>query len=144
MREHGLELFIEHSWRLLVGVKELRREHVNVAVPEARGDGEAGAVVGSDGACEVWAFDGCGGTDRGDLPVVDEDRCIVDGRLVWSGVDRCVNELQVGRASSGRDNKAAEGKKSSEADGEEAHGFYIRSKVESSSELYSRMRATTS
>ena len=82
--EHGLEHAVELGGGVLLGVEELRRKEVDVAVPEAGGDGEAGAVVGG---CVARGGDGGGGAYRDDAVVVDEDGGVVEGWGVGRGVD---------------------------------------------------------
>ena len=102
--KYGLELRVQDVNRLMVGVEEFWRHEVDMAVPEARGNGEPGAV---DRMRVRGNLDGVGRADGCDARVMDEDRRVVERWTVRLRVNRGVREGEIGGAEgTGKDEKS--------------------------------------
>src|SRR5580658_8508818 len=103
----------------MVGIEEFWRHEVDMAIPEARGDGEAGAV---DGLCVGGKFGGVCQADGHDARIMHEDRGVVKRGVVRLGINRRVGESDVGGVEGmGKD------KKSDRSEDQETHEWLYAS-----------------
>src|SRR6185437_13455089 len=91
--EHFLKLQINLLCRRVFGMKQLRRENMHVAVPEASSYKQTFAI---DYIRMARDFDCLGGAYCSDFPIMKDDGAIFDGRLQRGSIDFCPDQGEIG------------------------------------------------